>query len=56
MKRKRKSETSRTIVKWIVGGTMYFREYKRDAAAVRFASYLIEVENVSPEDVRLIMK
>jgi hypothetical protein len=56
MKQKRKPETSRFIVKWIVGQTMYFREFKRDAAAVKFQNYLIEIENVPPEDVRLLMK
>lgn len=52
---KRKHENVRFIVKWIVGYTMYFRAYKRDIAALKFQEYLIEHEQVKPEDIRVIM-
>jgi hypothetical protein len=54
--KKRKHEEYRFIVKWIVGCTMYFRPFKRDAAAVRYQEFLIECQGVKPEDVRIVMK
>lgn len=51
----RKYESSRFLVKWIVGYTMYFRAYKRDSSAVKFQEYLIQHEGIKPEDVRIVM-
>lgn len=38
----RKSEPLRFVVKWIDGSRMYFRWFKRDAAACDFAQKLAE--------------
>ena len=40
--RKRRAEINRFIVKWIDGSRMYFRWFKRDAAACDFAQKLAE--------------
>jgi hypothetical protein len=53
---KKRKESVRYIVKWIIDSTMYFRVYRRDSAATRFQMYLIEVEGIDPADVRIIMQ
>jgi hypothetical protein len=56
LRKTRKQENSRFVVKWIEGNTLHFREYKRDAAAVKFMQYLIEDCEVDYWNVRLLMK
>lgn len=48
----RKAEPSRFVVKWIEGDTMYFRWYKRDAAACAFLNRLLE----AGFEARVLMK
>ena len=48
----RKPETSRFIVKWIVGDTMYFQWFKRDAAACKFLQKLVD----AGFEARVLMK
>jgi hypothetical protein len=38
--KRRKPETARYVVKWIVADTMYFQWFKRDSAAVAFLNRL----------------
>jgi hypothetical protein len=38
----RKPESSRFVVKWVVGDTMYFQWFKRDTAAVNFLNRLVD--------------
>lgn len=52
----RRYEPYRFVVKWIVGNMMYFREFKRDASAVIFQQYLIDVEGIDPAMIRILMK
>jgi len=52
----RKQETTKYVVKWIVGDTMYFRAFKRDSAACNFQDYLIEREGIDPSQVRVVSK
>lgn len=40
--RRRRSEPSRFVVKWIQGDTMYFQWFKRDSAAVSFLNRLLD--------------
>ena len=48
----RKAETNRFVVKWIEGDTVYFRWYKRDAAACAFLNRLLE----AGFEARVLMK
>lgn len=48
----RKTESARFVVKWIEGDTMYFRWYKRDAAACNFLNRLLE----AGFEARILMK
>ena len=40
--RKRRAEVNRFVVKWIDGEMMYFRWFKRDAAACTFQQRLVD--------------
>lgn len=51
-KKPRKQENLRFVVKWIAGDTMYFRWYKRDAAACAFLNRLLE----AGFEARILMK
>ena len=48
----RKAELPRFVVKWIEEDMMYFRWYKRDAAACAFLNRLLE----AGFEARLLMK
>lgn len=50
--RRRRSEPSRFVVKWIVEDTMYFRWFKRDSAAVSFLNKLLD----AGLEARVLMK
>ena len=51
-RKSRKIEPNRFVVKWIDGDTMYFRWYKRDAAACAFLNRLLE----AGFEARVLMK
>lgn len=51
-KRRRTTELPRFVVKWIEGDTMYFRWYKRDAAACAFLNKLLD----AGYEARVLMK
>ena len=48
----RKQENLRFVVKWIEEDTMYFRWYKRDAAACAFLNKLLD----AGYEARVLMK
>lgn len=48
----RKAETNRFVVKWVEEDTVYFRWYKRDAAACAFLNRLLE----AGFEARILMK
>ncbi len=48
----RKPESSRFVVKWIVGDTMYFQWFKRDTAACAFLNKLLD----AGIEARVLMK
>lgn len=50
--RRRRSEPSRFVVKWIVEDTMYFRWFKRDSAACAFLNKLLD----AGLEARVLMK
>jgi len=50
--RRRRSEPSRFVVKWIVEDTMYFQWFKRDSAAVSFLNKLLD----AGLEARVLMK
>jgi hypothetical protein len=50
--KRRRSEPSRFVVKWIVGDTMYFQWFKRDAAACNFCNRLVD----AGLEARVLMK
>lgn len=50
--KRRRSEPARFVVKWIVGDTMYFQWFKRDAAAVSFLNKLLD----AGLEARVLMK
>lgn len=51
-RRRRTTEPSRFVVKWIVGDTMYFQWFKRDTAACNFLNRLLE----AGLEARVLMK
>lgn len=51
-KRRRTTEPSRFVVKWIQGDTMYFRWFKRDTAACAFLNKLLD----AGLEARVLMK
>lgn len=50
--RRRRSEPSRFVVKWIVEDTMYFRWFKRASAAASFLNKLLD----AGLEARVLMK
>lgn len=51
-RKSRKIELNRFVVKWIQGDTMYFRWFKRDAAACAFLNKLLD----AGLEARVLMK
>lgn len=51
-RRRRTTEPSRFVVKWIVGDTMYFQWFKRDTAACAFLNKLLD----AGLEARVLMK
>jgi hypothetical protein len=52
LRKARKQETARYVVKWIVADTMYFQWFKRDSAACAFLNRLLE----DGVEARILMK
>ena len=50
--KRRKPETARFVVKWIVADTMYFQWFKRDSAACAFLNRL----TADGIEARILMK
>ena len=50
--KRRKAETNRFVVKWIVEDTMYFQWFKRDSAACAFLNKLLD----AGLEARVLMK
>lgn len=48
----RGAETSRFVVKWIQGDTLYFRWYKRDKPACKFLNKILDMGL----EARILMK